>query len=190
MMPLPPGGTAGWSTYDHVNAPGEGEPKPMQVRSSIFECSSRNTGDGSYASCSTGACALRLADDIVGNKNNVDARVLIVPLFLVMEQQLLLWELILIYTRTECPLFHIVSTFQTSFPGSAYTVMLKLWEMGLWYCLKQSLPSLVGSNVESCLDEAFGLIGIKDWNSLFYSVHPDGAAIINQVTKGVLLERR
>ncbi|KAK9108635.1 hypothetical protein Syun_024646 [Stephania yunnanensis] len=56
-----------------------------------------------------------------------------------------------------------------------------LREVGLTFRLSKDVPGLISKNIERSLVEAFGPIGISDWNSMFWIAHPGGPAILDQV---------
>ncbi|KAL1817311.1 hypothetical protein DCAR_0521746 [Daucus carota subsp. sativus] len=82
---------------------------------------------------------------------------------------------------TERPLFQIVSSAQHILPDSEDTIRGKLGESGLMFFLKKNITTLIASDIEKLLKEAFEPIGISDWNSLFWITHPGGPAILNQI---------
>ncbi|KAJ7965552.1 Chalcone synthase [Quillaja saponaria] len=88
----------------------------------------------------------------------------------------------------ERPLFELVSASQTIVPNSEGAIKGHLREMGLTFHLIDKVPTLIANNIENCLGEAFGPIGISDWNSLFWIVHPGGPAILNQIEKKLELK--
>ncbi|KAI5334526.1 hypothetical protein L3X38_024659 [Prunus dulcis] len=104
--------------------------------------------------CFAGGTVLRLAKDVA--ENNPGARILVV--------------------------FEIMSTRGTIVPYSEHGVVAHLREMGFEYCLSPDVPKLVGANIEEILVKGFREIdGINnDWNSLFYSIHPGGPAILDK----------
>ncbi|KAL5559701.1 hypothetical protein UlMin_035912 [Ulmus minor] len=82
----------------------------------------------------------------------------------------------------ECPLFELVFASQTIVLDSEQVVVGNLREMGVSYYL-----------LENCLVTAFGKIRIsldenRDWDCLFYPVHPGGRAILDQVEKRLCLK--
>jgi predicted naringenin-chalcone synthase len=56
-------------------------------------------------------------------------------------------------------------------------------------CISKNLPKMVGDNIENVLVEVFSPIGISDWNSLFYIVHPGGPKILDEIQQNLGLER-
>ncbi|CAN0862512.1 Chalcone synthase 5 [Linum grandiflorum] len=62
-------------------------------------------------------------------------------------------------------------------------------EAGLVYFLSKRLPDLVSKNVEKCLTEAFGALGLSlNWNSIFWAVHPGGPKILDKIEMELNLE--
>ncbi|XVE84256.1 hypothetical protein DITRI_Ditri16bG0156100 [Diplodiscus trichospermus] len=84
-------------------------------------------------------------------------------------------------TKIERPLFQLVSAAQAILPDSDGALDLHLHEVGLTFHLSKDVPSLISNNIAKSLVEAFSPIGIKDWNSIFWIVHPGGPAILEQV---------
>ena len=53
-----------------------------------------------------------------------------------------------------------------------------------------NVPTLISENIEKCLTQAFGPLGISDWNSLFWIAHPGGPAILDAVEAKLDLEKK
>ncbi|KAK6928655.1 Chalcone/stilbene synthase, N-terminal [Dillenia turbinata] len=81
----------------------------------------------------------------------------------------------------ERPLFQLVCAAQTILPDSQDAMLLHLREAGMTFHLSKNVPKIISDNIEKSLDEVFSPIGISDWNSLFWIVHPGGPAILDQV---------
>ncbi|XP_039155351.1 chalcone synthase A-like [Eucalyptus grandis] len=81
----------------------------------------------------------------------------------------------------ERPLYEIVSTSQTILPNSEGAIAGHVREIGLTIHLLKDVPGLISKNVEKNMAEAFHPLGITDWNSLFFIVHPGGPAILDDV---------
>nr|AIC32294.1 chalcone synthase [Erythranthe lewisii] len=81
----------------------------------------------------------------------------------------------------ERPLFQLVAAAQTLLPGSEGAIARQLREVGLTFQLSKNVSTLVSKNIENGLKEAFEPLGISDWSSLFFVVHPGGPAILDQV---------
>ncbi|KAK6928649.1 Chalcone/stilbene synthase, C-terminal [Dillenia turbinata] len=88
----------------------------------------------------------------------------------------------------ERPLFQLVCAAQTILPDSQDAMLLHLREVGLTFHLSKNVPRIISDNIEKTLDEVFTPIGISDWNSLFWIVHPGGPAILDQVEAKLGLE--
>nr|GMD62929.1 chalcone synthase B [Ipomoea batatas] len=88
----------------------------------------------------------------------------------------------------ESPIFEIFSANQTFVSNGDYHLALHLRESGLSFHGSKALPSTIAKNAESCLIRAFEGLGISDWNSLFWILHPGGNAIVDQVESVLGLE--
>ncbi|KAI9078953.1 hypothetical protein K1719_039102 [Acacia pycnantha] len=92
-------------------------------------------------------------------------------------------------TSMERPIFQLVSAAQTILPDSEGAVQGHLREAGLMVQLLKMLPATVSENIEKSLVEAMAPIGINDWNSIFWIVHPGGSAILDKVEAKLGLEK-
>ncbi|KAK1422130.1 hypothetical protein QVD17_25031 [Tagetes erecta] len=81
----------------------------------------------------------------------------------------------------EHPLFEIVSASQTIIPDTEKAVNVHLREEGLTFHLHKDVPKLISENIENILKHALSPLGLSDWNSLFWIVHPGGRAVLEQV---------
>ncbi|CAL1352735.1 unnamed protein product [Linum trigynum] len=90
--------------------------------------------------------------------------------------------------RVEKGLFELVHTTQTTIPDSEGAIEGFTREAGLVYHLSKRLPELISENIEKCLVEAFRPLGISDWNSIFWAVHPGGPKILDRVEARLGLE--
>ncbi|MCD9639198.1 hypothetical protein HAX54_023576 [Datura stramonium] len=88
----------------------------------------------------------------------------------------------------EKPVFEIVSAAQTFIPNGDCHLASHFREMGLTFHCTKGVPPTIAKNVESCLTKALGPLGISDWNSLFWILHPGGNAIVDQVENNLGLE--
>nr|Q9FSB7.1 RecName: Full=Chalcone synthase 3; AltName: Full=Naringenin-chalcone synthase 3 [Ruta graveolens]CAC14061.2 putative chalcone synthase [Ruta graveolens] len=88
----------------------------------------------------------------------------------------------------ERPLYQLVSAAQTILPDSDGAIDGHLREVGLTFHLLKDVPGLISKNIEKSLKEAFGPIGISDWNSIFWIAHPGGPAILDQVEEKLELK--
>ncbi|VFQ92286.1 unnamed protein product [Cuscuta campestris] len=83
--------------------------------------------------------------------------------------------------ETERPLFEFVSAAQTLLPDSFGAIEGHLREVGLTFHLQKNVPSIISENIGQILKDAFGPLGITDWNSIFWIVHPGGPSILDRV---------
>ncbi|XP_020591420.1 bibenzyl synthase-like [Phalaenopsis equestris] len=81
----------------------------------------------------------------------------------------------------ERPIFSIFSTAQVTLPDSGDAIRGYLKEGGLIATLAKDVPLIISENIERCLQEAFGPLGISDWNSIFWAPHPGGRAILDGI---------
>ncbi|PHT48722.1 Chalcone synthase B [Capsicum baccatum] len=88
----------------------------------------------------------------------------------------------------ERPVFEIVTAAQSFVPNGDCHLALHLREMGLTFHCTKDVPPTIAKNVESCLIKAFEPLGISDWNSMFWILHPGGNAIVEQVESTLGLE--
>ncbi|KAF5467865.1 hypothetical protein F2P56_012077 [Juglans regia] len=88
-------------------------------------------------------------------------------------------------TLTEHPLFELIWATQSIIPDTEDGVVGKLREMGMTYHLSTNLAEFIGNNIENCMIEAFSSIGISDWNSLFFIVHPGGPLILHKIQENL-----
>ncbi|XP_034921587.1 chalcone synthase [Populus alba] len=161
-----------------------------------------------HQGCNIGAATLRIAKDFA--ENNAGARVLVVSSDLTvgtfrgpsndnlscLVAQAITGEgaaALIIGAdpdmSVERPLFQILSASQTIIPDSNDGIEGHLREVGLTVHFSRNVPELISRNIGKCLVEAFGPIGVSDWNSLFWIVQPSGAAILNLIEAEVGLEQ-
>lgn len=88
----------------------------------------------------------------------------------------------------EHPIFQIVSAAQTIVDESEGAIEGKLTECGLTMGLRKDIPGLISGNIDGILNDAFTPLGISDWNSIFWIVHPGGRAILDRVEAELGLE--
>ena len=158
--------------------------------------------------CFGGGTALRLAKDLA--ENNVGARVLVVCSEIItstfrkpseIEVENLVGQALfgdgaaaLIVgsdpdTLIERPLFQLISADQMFIPDSENAIEGHVCEMGLVVNLAKNVPNLIFECIDKCMVEAFGPLGINDWNSLFFIIHPGGRAILDQIEAKLSLEK-
>ncbi|VAI00922.1 unnamed protein product [Triticum turgidum subsp. durum] len=82
----------------------------------------------------------------------------------------------------ERPIFEMVATSQTVIPESEHAAAGRLSENGLLFRPAVEMTTLIRENVEQCLVDALGPLGLSGgWNRLFWAVHPGGRAILDGV---------
>nr|BAX02593.1 chalcone synthase-like [Dahlia pinnata] len=81
----------------------------------------------------------------------------------------------------ERPLFEIVSANQTIIPDTEMAINLHLREDGLKLHLDKDVPRMISENIENILMKVVHPFGLRDWNSMFWIVHPGGRRILDKV---------
>ncbi|MFS7983474.1 putative chalcone synthase [Helianthus anomalus] len=66
---------------------------------------------------------------------------------------------------------------------------LHLREEGFESYLHKDVPKMISENIESALKRALSPLGLSDWNSLFWIVHPGGRAILDNVELKLNLDK-
>ncbi|XP_043711952.1 chalcone synthase 2-like [Telopea speciosissima] len=163
-----------------------------------------------HLGCSGGATAIRVAKDLA--ENNKGARVLVVcaeinsvngfkaPSETDLESLLGLAlfsdgaAALIIGAEPdmsvgERPLYQLVTADSKILPDSEEMVAAHLRQTGLSIRLAKDLAPTISNNIEKCLVEGFGKIGITDWNSIFWVVHPGGPAILDMIQATVGLKK-
>ncbi|WVZ49465.1 hypothetical protein U9M48_000824 [Paspalum notatum var. saurae] len=165
-----------------------------------------------FTGCNSGAAALRLAKDVA--ENNRGARVLVACA----ETSLIFFRApdnaradTLVFpalfgdgagavvvgsdpagttgTDAERPIFELVSSAQSTIPGSDHVASTTLAECGFVYDLPRQQPSFVADNIEYCLVDAIWPLGLRgDWNDLFWVVHPGGRAVLDGIQGALKLD--
>lgn len=87
----------------------------------------------------------------------------------------------------ERPLFELHIAAQKFLPHTQKIIDGRLTEEGISFKLARELPQIIEDNVEGFCDmllaDAIGSNENKDYNKLFWAVHPGGPAILNQMEK-------
>ncbi|KAK1271381.1 Chalcone synthase 3 [Acorus gramineus] len=83
--------------------------------------------------------------------------------------------------ETERPLFQIVSAASTVVPESDGAIQGHVRESGLTFHLVKDVPKLISGCIKGLLEAAFGPLGVRDWNSIFWVAHPGGRLILDKV---------
>ncbi|XP_076921137.1 chalcone synthase-like isoform X2 [Bidens hawaiensis] len=90
----------------------------------------------------------------------------------------------------ERPLFEIVSANQTIIPDTEMAIKLYLREDGLKLHLHKDAPDMISEHIENILMKAVHPLGLRDWNSMFWVVHPGGRRILDLVELKLNLDKQ
>lgn len=87
--------------------------------------------------------------------------------------------------ETERPLFELHTALQEFLPDTDKKIDGRLTEEGISFKLARELPQIIEDNVEGFCEKVMGVVGFqnKDYNKLFWAVHPGGPAILNRIEK-------
>lgn len=85
----------------------------------------------------------------------------------------------------ERPLFELHTAIQHFLPDTEKTIDGRLTEEGISFKLARELPQIIEDNIEKFCDKLMKNAGynFKDYNKLFWAVHPGGPAILNRLEK-------
>ncbi|GJN25472.1 hypothetical protein PR202_gb13301 [Eleusine coracana subsp. coracana] len=89
---------------------------------------------------------------------------------------------------TERPIFRMVSASQTTIPETERALTMQLGESGIHYGMSAEVPKHVRGSIEGCLAETLRPLGLGEWNSLFWVVHPGGRAVLDSCEAALQLE--
>ncbi|BAT91135.1 hypothetical protein LR48_Vigan08g192100 [Vigna angularis] len=157
-----------------------------------------------FAGCSGGVAGLRVAKDIA--ENNPGSRVLLAtsettiigfkppsadrPYDLVgvalfgdgAAAMIIGSDPILEYEK---PLFELHTAVQEFLPHTEKKIDGRLTEEGISFKLARELPQIIEDSVEGFCDRLMSVVGFqnKEYNKLFWAVHPGGPAILNRIEK-------
>jgi predicted naringenin-chalcone synthase len=86
---------------------------------------------------------------------------------------------------TESPLFELHTAIQNFLPNTEKTIDGRLTEEGISFKLSRELPQIIEDNIEGFCHKLIGNAGLtdKDYNKMFWAVHPGGPAILNRMEK-------
>ncbi|KAH0449603.1 hypothetical protein IEQ34_020295 [Dendrobium chrysotoxum] len=84
--------------------------------------------------------------------------------------------------------FVIASASQVILPNSSHAITGHLSEGGIKATIHKDIPNIISNNIGKCLEEAFTPLGISNWNSIFWVLHPGGRAILDQLEERVGLK--
>ncbi|KAK9286807.1 hypothetical protein L1049_015212 [Liquidambar formosana] len=85
----------------------------------------------------------------------------------------------------ERPLFELHTAIQHFLPDTEKIIDGRLTEEGISFKLSRELPQIIEDNIEGFCDKLMGIVGFcdKDYNKMFWAVHPGGPAILNRLEK-------
>ncbi|KAJ7967213.1 Chalcone synthase [Quillaja saponaria] len=85
----------------------------------------------------------------------------------------------------ERPLFELHTAVQKFLPNTEKTIDGRLTEEGISFKLARELPQIIEDNIEQFCEKLLGAVGfeVKEYNKLFWAIHPGGPAILNRIEK-------
>lgn len=85
----------------------------------------------------------------------------------------------------EKPLFELHTAIQNFLPDTEKIIDGRLTEEGISFKLDRELPQIIEDHVQGFCNKLMAKIGLteKDYNALFWAVHPGGPAILNRMEK-------
>lgn len=86
---------------------------------------------------------------------------------------------------TEKPLFELQTAHQQFLPGTEKTIDGRLTEEGISFKLARDLPQIIEDHVQGFCEKFMKEVGFnhKEYNKMFWAVHPGGPAILNRMEK-------
>lgn len=90
---------------------------------------------------------------------------------------------------TESPFFELNHAVQQFLPGTQNVIDGYLSEEGINFKLGRDLPQKIDENIEEFCQKLVAKTGLKDYNELFWAVHPGGPAILNRLESTLGLKR-
>ncbi|OIT22732.1 PREDICTED: type III polyketide synthase B [Nicotiana attenuata] len=85
----------------------------------------------------------------------------------------------------ERPLFELHTAIQHFLPNTEKIIDGRLTEEGISFKLERELPQIIEDNIEDFCDKLISITGYnnREYNKLFWAVHPGGPAILNRLEK-------
>ncbi|XP_038887534.1 type III polyketide synthase B [Benincasa hispida] len=85
----------------------------------------------------------------------------------------------------ERPLFELHTATQKFIPDTQNIIDGKLSEEGISFTIARELPQIIEDNIESFCETFLQTLGLKEkeYNKIFWAVHPGGPAILNRLEK-------
>lgn len=88
-------------------------------------------------------------------------------------------------SRSERPLFELHTAIQNFLPNTEKTIDGRLTEEGISFKLARELPQIIEDNIEGFCKRLMNVAGLtrRNYNDMFWAVHPGGPAILNRMEK-------
>ncbi|XP_073128285.1 type III polyketide synthase A-like [Henckelia pumila] len=90
---------------------------------------------------------------------------------------------------SEWPSFELNHAVQQFLPGTQNVIDGYVSEEGINFKLGRDLPQKIDENIEEFCKKVMAKTGLKDYNELFWAVHPGGPAILNRLESRLGLKR-
>ncbi|ONH92164.1 hypothetical protein PRUPE_8G159600 [Prunus persica] len=86
---------------------------------------------------------------------------------------------------SEKPLFELHTAIQEFLPDTEKTIDGRVTEEGISFKLGRELPQIIEDHIEGFCGRLMGVLGYdnKEYNKMFWAVHPGGPAILNRLEK-------
>lgn len=81
----------------------------------------------------------------------------------------------------ETPFMELNTAVQQFLPGTSHVIDGRLSEEGIYFKLGRDLPQKIEENIEEFCKKLMAGAGLKEYNELFWAVHPGGPAILNRL---------
>ncbi|XP_059651625.1 type III polyketide synthase A-like [Cornus florida] len=91
-------------------------------------------------------------------------------------------------TGTESPFMELNYAVQQFLPGTQNVIDGRISEEGINFKLGRDLPQKIEDNIEEFCKKLMAKGGLKEFNDMFWAVHPGGPAILNRLEKKLELK--
>lgn len=88
----------------------------------------------------------------------------------------------------ESPFMELNYAVQQFLPGTQHVIDGRLSEEGINFKLGRDLPQKIEDNIEEFCKKLMAKEGLKNFNDLFWAVHPGGPAILNRLESNLGLQ--
>lgn len=88
----------------------------------------------------------------------------------------------------ESPFMELNYATQQFLPGTQNVIDGRLSEEGIYFKLGRELPQKIEENIEEFCKKIMAKAGLKEFNDLFWAVHPGGPAILNRLESTLKLK--